>query len=85
MLLLTAQGLAFLCLMFVVLANYIHPVPDRVTKQQDAAELARIEAQTLDDNARSAMPGPARVSNIDARLRPETHSHRWEGRNSIRF
>ena len=63
--LLTARGLAFLCLMFVVLANFIHPAPDRVAKQQDAAELARVEAQTLDDNARSATPGPARISNVD--------------------
>ena len=63
--LLSALGLAFLCLMFVVLANFIHPAPDRVTKQQDAAELARVEAQTLVDNGRSAVPGPARISNVD--------------------
>ena len=63
--LLTARGLAYLCLMFVVLANFIHPAPDRATKQQDAAELARVEAQTLVDKARSAMPAPARISNVD--------------------
>ena len=63
--LLTAQGLAFFCLMFVVLANFIRAAPDRVTKQQDAAELARVEAQTLADNARSVMLGPARIYNLD--------------------
>lgn len=63
--LLTVRGLALLGLTFVVLANFIHPAPDRVTKQQDAAELARVEAQALVDNARSAMPGPARISNVD--------------------
>jgi hypothetical protein len=63
--LLTVRGLAFLCLMFVVLANFIHPAPDKVTKQQDAAELARVEAQTQIDNARSSLPAPARMSNVD--------------------
>ena len=63
----TALGLAFLCLMFVVLANFIHPAPDRVTKQEDSAELARVEAQTQVDNTRSAMPGPTRMSNVDDR------------------
>jgi hypothetical protein len=66
--LLTVRGLAFLCLMFVVLANFIHPAPDNVTKQQDAAELARVEAQTQVDTARSSPPSlaaPARMPNVD--------------------
>jgi hypothetical protein len=63
--LLTVRGLVFLCLMFVVLANFIHPAPDKVTKQQDAAELAHVEAQTQVDNALSATPAPARMSNVD--------------------
>jgi hypothetical protein len=66
--LLTVRGLAFLCLMFVVLANFIHPAPDNVTKQQDAAELARVEAQKQVDTARSSppsLPAPARMPNVD--------------------
>jgi len=63
--LLTARSLAFLCLMFVVLANLIHPAPDKVTKQRDAAELSRVEAQSQVDNARLATPAPAPISNVD--------------------
>ena len=63
--LLTARGLAFLCLMFVVLASFIHPAPDKVTKQQDAAELARVEAQTQVDDARSSLPAPAWMPYVD--------------------
>src|SRR3984893_4632248 len=62
---LTARGLAFLCLIFVVLAQFIHPAPDKVTMQQDSAELARIEAQTQVDDPGSAMPAPPRMSNVD--------------------
>jgi hypothetical protein len=74
--LLIVRGLAFLCLMFVVLANFIHPAPDKVTKQQDAAELARVEAHTQVDNARSSLPAPARTPNVDdGRTRPKAKDY----------
>jgi hypothetical protein len=63
--LLTARGLAFLFLIFVVLAHFIHAAPDKVTIQQDSAELERVEAQTQVNNARSAMQAPARMSDVD--------------------
>src|SRR5215831_569139 len=61
----TGRGLALVCLMFVVLANFIHPAPDKIMKQQDAAELVRVEAQTHVDNAGPAMQVPARVPKLD--------------------
>src|SRR5215468_4557373 len=61
----TGRGVALLCLIFVVLANFIRPAPDKVTMQQDAAELVRVEAQTHGDNAKPAVPAPARISNLD--------------------
>jgi hypothetical protein len=60
-----ARGLASLCLVFVVLTHFIRIAPDKITIQQDSAELARIEAQTQVDDARSAMPAPPRMSNVD--------------------
>jgi hypothetical protein len=64
--LLTAGGLVFLCVIFVVLVQFIHPAPDELTIQQDSAELARVEEQTQIGNVGKQMPAPAALSNSDS-------------------
>jgi hypothetical protein len=60
--LLTGGGLVFLCMIFVVLAHFIHPALDERTIRQDSAELTRVEEQTQIDNVRMQIPAPAAVS-----------------------
>jgi hypothetical protein len=75
--LLTAGGMAFLCVMFFVLMQFIHPAPDKLTVRQDSAELTRLEAQTQADKVRTAVQAPVAASNVEvgrASSKPKGHS-----------
>lgn len=61
--LLTGGGVAFLCVIFGVLMQFIRPAPDKLTIQKDSAELSRVEAQTQADNIRTEAMMLATASN----------------------
>jgi hypothetical protein len=77
--LLTAGSLAFLCLIFLLLMQDIHPAPTKLTLQGDAAELARLETQLrLGDSETETRSLPAAAASnagterVD--VQPEKHS-----------
>jgi hypothetical protein len=75
--LLIAGCAAFLCAIFAVAMEQIRPVPDKLTRQKDAAELARIEAraQVAATELRDSPPAPASSGGIDRnQAEPKEHS-----------
>jgi hypothetical protein len=77
--LLAAGSLAFLCVILVILVQNIHPAPDKLTLQKDAAELASMETQSRkEDRQIEARTSPsAAASSIETDLivaQPEEHS-----------
>jgi hypothetical protein len=65
--LLVAAHAAFLCVIFAVSMEDIHALPDKITRQKDAAELARIEAtaQVAGPELRDSPPAAASNAGID--------------------
>jgi hypothetical protein len=62
---LLATGLsAFLGVTLVILAQDIHPAPDKLTLQKDAAELASLETHSRMDSLPSATAGNAEIDRV---------------------
>jgi hypothetical protein len=60
--LLATGSLAFLCVIFLLLMQDIHPAATKLILQKDSAELARLETQLRLDDSHTELKGPHRRS-----------------------